>query len=216
MGERTPLQNHIRRNAYIKLVPLFLAAVFGAVLSEVNGRIREGDIGDKLLALAGVILFLLASVAFLQTLTHSLTQLLSAHPARRLNKGRSGAIRFMMRLVGYVGITLITLELVGMSIGNLLIGGAALGVILGVAAQQALANFFASIVLIISHPYSIGDRLLLKSGAMGGDFQGVINDIGLIHTRIALEKSGEIVLLPNSQILGGTSIRLLAPAKPKT
>jgi small-conductance mechanosensitive channel len=216
MSEKTTLQKDIRRDAYVKLIPLFMAAVFGAILSEFNGRIREGDLSDKLLALAGVALFLLASVAFLQTLTQSLTQLLSAHPARHLNKGRSGAIKFIMRVVGYVGIALITLELIGMSIGNLLIGGAALGIVLGVAAQQALANFFASIVLIISHPYSIGDRLLLKSGAMGGEFLGTIKDIGLIHTRIELEETGEITLLPNAQILGGTSIRFLNTTKVKS
>lgn len=216
MSEKTPLQHHIRRDAFIKLVPLFLAAVFGAVLSDMNGSVRTGDFGDKVLALIGVALFLLSAIAFLQTLTHALTQLLAAHPARRLNKGRAGALRFMMRVVGYVAIGLITLQLVGVGIGNLLLGGAALGVILGIAAQQALMNFFASMVIIISHPYSIGDKLAFKSGALGGEFKGTVKDIGLTHTRIKLEKGGDLVLLPNAQVLAATSIRFAGEPKAVT
>ena len=74
---------------------------------------------------------------------------------------------------------------------------------------------FASIVLIISHPYSIGDSLTFKSGALGGEFTGTIKDIGLTHTRIKLEDSGDVVLLPNAQILGGTSINFAGTPKPK-
>lgn len=212
MAKHTELQQHIWRNASVKLIPSFALAVVGAIISESSGRLRTGDIGDKLLALIGVTLFLLFAIAFLQTLTHTLTQLLAAHPARRLNKGRAGALRFMMRVVGYVAIGLITLELIGIAVGNLLIGGAALGIVLGVAAQQALANFFAGIVLIITHPYAVGDKLTFNSGGLGGRYEGVIKDIGLTHTRLRLDEDDSLILFPNAALLSGATIIF---AKPK-
>lgn len=112
----------------------------------------------------------------------------------------------MMRLFGNVAIALLTLNLTGFSIGNLLLGGAAIGIILGVAAQQALANLFASIVLIITHPYTVGDMLRFNSGALGGVYEGKVTDIGLTHTKLKLAESGELVLLPNATVLSGATV----------
>ena len=99
-----------------------------------------------------------------------------------------------------------TLNFLNVQVGKLLLGGAVLGVILGVAAQQALANFFASIVLIISHPFSVGDNIVITAGALGGEYRGIIKDIGLTHTKLR-EEDGHIVFLPNATILSSASVR---------
>ncbi len=87
-------------------------------------------------------------------------------------------MKFLLRVVGYLFISLTTLDLLGISVERLLFGGAVIGIILGVAAQQALANFFASIVLIFSHPFSVGDDIILFSGALGGKYEGRVVDLG--------------------------------------
>jgi small-conductance mechanosensitive channel len=90
-------------------------------------------------------------------------------------------------------------------VGHILVGSAVLGIVLGVAAQQALANFFASIILIISHPFTVGESITIVSGGLGGSYEGMVDDIGLTHTKINLV-NGNIVKLPNSALLTSAAI----------
>ena len=46
-------------------------------------------------------------------------------------------------------------------------GGAITGVVVGIAAQQTLGNFFAGLVLLFARPYVPGQRVPVTSGAMG-------------------------------------------------
>lgn len=200
-----PVHKHLWRQANMRLVPSAVLAVVGAVVSDANGNVRFGTADHKIIALLGVLLFIVSATTFLRILTSTLARLLASHPRRRLNAGRAAAIQFMLRAIGYTAIVLSTLELVGIPVGNLVLGGAALGIILGVAAQQALANFFASIVLIVSHPFSVGQDITFNSGALGGKYSGKIKDIGLTHTRLQ-EADGNIVLLPNATLLSGATV----------
>ena len=49
-------------------------------------------------------------------------------------------------------------DLFALPLGNLLIGGAVTGMILGIAAQQSLSNVFAGLVLLFARPYIPGER----------------------------------------------------------
>jgi small conductance mechanosensitive channel len=81
-----------------------------------------------------------------------------------------------------------------------LVGGAVTGVIVGIAAQQSLGNFFAGLVLMFARPYVPGQRVTVYSGAMGGPFEGIIVDAGLVYTTIVTEAGP--VNLPNAGLLG--------------
>ncbi len=198
----THRHKYIWQQANVRLVPSAGLCVAGATISAMFGGVRAGSIDRRFIAFLGIVIFVVFATAFVLVLTKTLRQIMSAYP---LSPGRTAAIQFVMRTVGYVAVFLITLNLLGIPVGNLLIGGAALGIILGVAAQQALANFFASIVLIISHPFSVGQHVTINSGALGGQYIGVIKDMGLTHTRLE-DEAGDIVLLPNATLLSGATI----------
>jgi small-conductance mechanosensitive channel len=91
------------------------------------------------------------------------------------------------------------------SVAKLLLGGAILGIILGVAAQQSLGNFFASIILILTHPYRVGEEVTIISGSFGGANEGTVQDIGLTHTKLKLT-NGKTMYMPNSTILSWAAI----------
>lgn len=194
--------------ANVQLWPSLILAIVGAALCGNYGHIRHGGPGHRFVAFAGLLVFIFFATAFLGILTRTIYRVLCLH---HLSVGRAASLRFVLRIIGYIAIALITLELVGISIGRLLFGGAVVGIILGVAAQQALANFFASIVLIISHPFAIGDEVTINSGSLGGKYVGTIRDIGLTHTRLK-EHDGQIVRLPNATILSGAAILAEKPA----
>jgi small-conductance mechanosensitive channel len=196
------MPRRIWRQANLRLIPSAILSVAGAVIASLYGHVRTGTLDHRAIALVGVIMFVVFAVAFLHVLTSTIRALFYAHGMRA---GRAGAFQFFLRILGYLIILFTTLQLLNISVAKLLLTSAVLGVILGVAAQQALANFFASIVLIISRPFSIGKRVLIQSGALGGDLTGTISDIGLTHTRLQKD-DGNIVYLPNVILLSGAAI----------
>jgi small-conductance mechanosensitive channel len=107
----------------------------------------------------------------------------------------------MLSIVGYLLLTLTLFELIGVNLGGLVLGGAITGVVVGIAAQQTLANLFAGIVLIIVRPFVVGDHIVLRSGPLGGEYEGRVTDIGLYYVDV-LTAAGP-VKLPNAGVLAG-------------
>lgn len=198
------LRKHHWQQAKLRLFPSAFLSIGGAIIASSYGHVRRGNLNHKIVALLGVILFLIFATAFLQVLTKTICRIATL---RHLAVGRAAALQFGLRLLGYIGLLLMTLDLVGVPVGKLLLGGAALGIILGVAAQQALANLFASIVLIISHPFAVGEQVTIISGALGGKYVGEIMDIGLTHTKLK-DENDTLILLPNATLLSAATIAL--------
>jgi small-conductance mechanosensitive channel len=194
----------IWRRVNMRLVPCLVVVVVGLVMCSRGGNITKAGIDHKFVALIGVIIFLIFAAAFLHILSDALRQTIIA---KRLGIGRAAALQYIIRIFGYITILFVALDRVGFPIGHLLLGSAVLGIILGVAAQQALANFFASIVLILAHPFSVGEHITLVSGGLGGKYVGTVVDIGMTHTRLQ-EENGNIIALPNSSLLTGATIML--------
>jgi small-conductance mechanosensitive channel len=204
------MHKHTWRHANARLIPCAILLVGGAALSTVYGNVRHGNLDHKLIAFSGVCIFVMFAISFLNVLSNAVREIIIYYD---LITGRAASIPFILRLLGYITILLSTLELLGISVERLLLGGAVLGIILGVAAQQALANFFASIVLVISHPFSVGENITLTSGALGGKYTGKVMYIGLTHTRMK-DEEGNTVYLPNATILSSATI--MAQRRKKT
>lgn len=204
------MQNNLWRKANIKLIPTFILVLITAGVSSAHGNVRSGNFEHRIIGLFWVSLFILSSLLFLNILTSTIRQSIIEH---RLGVGRAAAIQFILRLFGYLIIIFTSLDNLGVPVSRVILGSAVLGIILGVAAQQSLANFFASIVLIISHPFAVGDYVSLTSGALGGNYRGKVIDIGLTHTHIR-EDDGVKVALPNSNVLIASSIRVYKKNKP--
>ena len=86
-----------------------------------------------------------------------------------------------------------------MPVTQLVIGGALTSVFVGIAAQQALGNVFAGLVLLIARPFQVGDPIRLRAGALGGTIDGIVTDIGITYVR--LNTDGSAMSVPNSQVL---------------
>ena len=57
---------------------------------------------------------------------------------------------------GYVIVTFAVLSALKVNLAGLLLGGALTGVVIGIAAQQTLGNFFAGLVLLMIRPFAVG------------------------------------------------------------
>jgi small-conductance mechanosensitive channel len=81
--------------------------------------------------------------------------------------------------------------------GALLASGAVLGLILGFAAQRPLSNFAAGILIALTQPLRIGDRIQFEGG------EGVVEEIRLTHTFVRADDDSRLVI-PNDKLASDT------------
>ncbi len=142
------------------------------------------------------VVFVLAGVVATRSVGNELARV----SANKAGVAAASAIRLICMIVGYLTVVLGLLGLLSIDLGNLLVGGAVTGVVIGIAAQQTLGNFFAGLVLLFARPYVPGQRVKVRTGAMGGPFEGVIVVAGLLYTIIETDEGP--ISMPNSGLLG--------------
>jgi len=68
------------------------------------------------------------------------------------------------------------------------------GIAVGFAARDTLANLFSGVFILVDAPYRIGDMILLDTGE-----RGLVTEVGIRSTRILTRDDVEIII-PNAQI----------------
>jgi hypothetical protein len=116
-----------------------------------------------------------------------------------IGTGHAAVVRYALVLIGAVTTLLVTLALLGIPISSLLLGGALTSVFVGIAAQQSLSNVFAGMVLLLAHPFRVGDSIRLQAGALGGQISGTITEIGITYVHLSTVTG--VISIPNSQVL---------------
>jgi len=116
-----------------------------------------------------------------------------------VGSAHAGIIRFAVILAGGLATIIITLQLFSIAVTQLVVGGALTGVLVGIAAQQSLANVFAGIVLLMARPFQVGDKVGIRSGALSGLIEGTVSEVSVTYVRLETENGP--VHLPNSQVL---------------
>src|SRR5918992_1991757 len=179
----------------VALTGLVLASSLG--IPEDEGLITKlkdpspGDVG----ALCGAIAFLVGGFLAIRALVRAANRVIEEH----LDDRRASPIGLVISLVGYVLMILPTLQILGVNLSGLLLGGAITGVVVGIAAQQTLANFFAGIVLLVVRPFTVGDDVVLRSGPLGGEYEGRVTEMSFFYTDL-ITTAGP-VKLPNAGVL---------------
>jgi small-conductance mechanosensitive channel len=127
-----------------------------------------------------------------------------------IGQAHAGIVRYAVLLIGLFILLVAALQLIRVPIGQLVVTGAVTGVLLGIAAQQSLANLFAGLVLLFAHPFRVGDHVRFRAGALSGQIEGIITDISLTYVRLETEEGR--VVIPNAQALAAAV--LLVPEQP--
>ncbi len=123
---------------------------------------------------------------------------------------RTGAevhvVRILERTIWYVfiGLGLVTsLGTVGADLTALVATLGVAGFAVSFAFQDIFGNFLAGIMLMLQHPFKIGD-LVAVAGA-----EGVVEDIRIRDTVLRMD-DGRLIVVPNKNILNGTIINFTA------
>ena len=156
-------------------------------------------VGPKLLAFGGAALFAVVAAIAVRSAANEMARVI----ALRAAPGTASNLRLGMTVAGYVVISVATLGLLQVPVQKLLLSGAITGVVIGIAAQQALANLFAGLILLTSRPFDVGQWIVLRSGALGGEYAGKVIGIGLTYTEL-LTDEGKFSL-PNAGVLAAAT-----------
>lgn len=99
-------------------------------------------------------------------------------------------IRKTLKIFVVVVAVLVTSQNLGMNVTGLLASLSIGGLAVGLAAQDALSNFFGAVAIFADKPFRIGDRIQLDS------VDGSVEAIGLRSTRVR-NQDGHLVTIPN-------------------
>jgi small-conductance mechanosensitive channel len=191
------------------IIALILAIAAGIASGWAHGHFRQfflpGDVQYQIIAALTAVAFLVfASVAILE-LSGKARKVL--HPVA--GPSHAAIVSYAIVLTGALITLIVTLGLFGIPIGQLVLGGALTSVFVGIAAQQSLSNVFAGIVLMLAHPFRVGDEVRLQAGSLGGPIDGTVADIGITYVQMAT--SVGLRSIPNSQVLNAVVGPLPAP-----
>src|SRR6266851_5017897 len=80
------------------------------------------------------------------------------------------------------------------------------------AAVVRYAIVLIGAILTITITLQVGDMVLLRSGALGGQLEGIVTEIGI--TYLQLDMGNGVMSLPNSQVLAAAVSRRTTAAEP--
>jgi small-conductance mechanosensitive channel len=166
------------------------------VWTEASDAIVEGslDSGDWLRAGATVVAALVAAIVLGRIVRSVLTRWV----------GKDFASLFVSRLVAYLTFVIgFIYALTGLSVRlGPLLGALGLGgLVLALALQKPVENFFDGVILQTRRPFLVGDSVLL------GEHLGVVTDIDS-RTTVLRSLDGPTIRIPNASVTNGEIINL--------
>lgn len=180
----------------IALVLAIAAAITSGLAGNgLSGWSTDGPAAQQLVAAGSAVAFSLLAVCATVGFSRIARDLLEP----RTGRAHAAVVRYTIVLAGGLANVIITLELFKIPISNLLIGTAFTAVLLGIAGQQALGNVFAGVMLMLARPFSVGDQVRMRAGALGGEIQGTVTDIGISYTRV--DSTEGLLSVPNALAL---------------
>ena len=181
--------------AGIGLVILIAGLLFAERGRFSLNRHAKLDPADWVPALVGAGAVLIGGVIAVRALAKALRKLSSEN----LGDARGAGLSLLVTVIGYLLVLITLLSALGVNPAGLLLGGAITGVVLGIAAQQTLSNFFAGIVLLVNRPVVVGEEVVMRSGPLGGEFNGRVTDMSLFYVKLETDQGP--VSLPNAAVL---------------
>jgi MscS family membrane protein len=116
------------------------------------------------------------------------------------------AVSLVGKVVIPVAAVFVIAGLLGVNLGNMILGVGFLGLVIGYATQNTLSNMFAGLQLLFDRPFKPGDRIPLSDG-----HTGQVLDVGLLTSSFLDLDTFETVIIPNSMIENQVIVNMNSP-----
>ncbi len=120
----------------------------------------------------------------------------------RYGEGTSAAVRSLVRIVGMASLASGIAGGVAGGAAGVALGGF-LGIVVGQGSRQVIEQALAGLIVLISRPISIGDRVTVAGET------GVIRDVSTMFTVIDKD-DGSVAIVPNNMLIGSKIYRYVA------
>ncbi len=197
-----------RKSELLTTMIVGLLALAALVVGSHFQRFHATSSHAKLIEWISALILLVSGILAVRRVAAILGRIIT----RQSVKSAGAAVRLVATGLGYVIVLFAIFAVIGVSAQRLLIGAGVAGVVLGIAAQQSLANIFASLVLLFARPFGVGDHIRIRSG-MIGVLDAWVEGIGLTYVTVRTEDG--ILMIPNSAMLA-SGIGQLATDSEKT
>jgi small-conductance mechanosensitive channel len=206
------------RNWPLRAIITFVLAVGAAVVDHVLGLalsvtspsgaakvnpLVSVDVGHLITICSSIVFVVLATISIFAFSSWTEDVL-----GRLIGAAYGAIVRYATLLIGISVVIIITLSMLGFRVGQLVLGGAVTGVLLTIAAQQALSNVFAGVMLQFAQPFRVGERVRVRSGALAGTIEGTVVEFTITYVLLTTEDGP--IFLPNSQVLAAA----VSPVRP--
>jgi small-conductance mechanosensitive channel len=188
-------------------LPTGLVAAAALVAGSALGNVHGPGVRVRVVVWTAALVLLVFGVIATRRASAGLGHLVSI----RSIASAGAAVRLVASGVGYVILICAELGLLDVSIDHLLVGAGLAGVVLGIAAQQSLSNVFASVVLLLAKPFTVGDRIRIRSGALGGIFDATVLAVSLTYVTVRTDDG--LLKIPNSVMLATAAGPIAPPQK---
>ncbi|MFP3231786.1 MAG: mechanosensitive ion channel family protein [Acidilobus sp.] len=156
------------------------------------------------------ILWLIASISVTQLIAMAIKSRLSS----TVGSANASSVAFIVRLSGYVIAFVVFLAIIRVGVTEALAAGGFTGLVVGLASQFVLSNIFGGIVIILTRPFRVGDRITFSTWQYGlivpsyppkffstdylvPGYTGVVEEINLMYT-VILSDDNVPIKVPNS------------------
>jgi small conductance mechanosensitive channel len=130
------------------------------------------------------------------------------------NRRNTRRVINIFRLIFYCFVAIVELGVWGVNLVAILAGAGFLGIIIGLAVQQPLGNFFSGVYIVISRIVKEGE--VISVNAIGSNIMitGIVRHIGFSHTEL-LDSKGRLNIVPNNVLISSILTRLDGHEKEK-
>lgn len=115
----------------------------------------------------------------------------------RLDPRVTGIVSTVIKIILYLVLLIAVVEILGVPMTSLTALIASGGLAIGLAFQGALSNLAGGFLILIFHPFKIGDYIE-TSGA-----EGVVKELSIFYTRLTT-LDNRVVLIPNGDLMGAS------------
>lgn len=119
---------------------------------------------------------------------------------RDFDPGVETFLESVIKWILYIILITIILGLFGVTTTSISAAVAGLGVTIGLALQGALSNFAGGVLILLMHPFRVGDYIIEHAS----NREGVVDKINIIYTTLKMT-DGRLVQIPNGT-LSATSL----------
>ncbi len=196
------------KKTYVVLTGFLVVAAVGGLLAlsapVITGNFLPGAVKyDDFIASALILVFGYVALRLLGTAIIS-------YGAGKTRMDERSVAR-VVTIIGYAILILFVMSAFRINFTGIIVGAGFLGIVIGLASQSTLGNFFAGITMMAARPFAIGDRITFTTWQYGmmppsyahhtmlPGYSGTIEDIGLMYTRIKLD-DGPSAFVPNGVI----------------